>query len=58
MKNYTKPYAKVTEFDIDNIITASGVITNAADFSGADLEMYNVYKENAGQNENISVFTW
>ena len=59
MKKYTKPNAKITNFNVEDIITASGLIVNADSFTGANAEMYEVYKENSATgNSNVAVFTW
>ena len=59
MKNYSRPNMEVISFDIEDIITVSGQIVNAADLTGEDYNMYKVYQQNSGaQNTNISVFTW
>ena len=59
MKNYTKPNIEISKFAVEDIITASGVIVNAQDFTGKDKEMYDVYMSNSKQqSENVSVFTW
>ena len=59
MKNYTNPEMTITKFAVEDIITASGAIVDATTLTGADKEMYEVYKENsAAKNTNISVFTW
>ena len=59
MKKYTRPDVKSVKFDMMDIITASGMIVNAETFTGANAEMYEVYKNNSSaQNTNVSVFTW
>ena len=59
MKKYTRPDVKTIKFDMMDIITASGLIVNADSFTGANAEMYEVYKNNSNvQNTNVSVFTW
>ena len=59
MKNYIKPNMNVVNFDTADIITASGLIVNASELTGANAEMYEVYKKNSTTgNTNISVFTW
>ena len=59
MKNYIKPDMKVVNFDATDIITASGLIVSANELTGANAEMYEIYKNNSNvQNTNVSVFTW
>ena len=59
MKNYSKPNVTITNFDANDIITASGMIVNADTFTGKNAEMYNVYVNNSeAKNANVSVFTW
>ena len=59
MKKYTKPNAKITSFNAEDIITASGLIVSADAFTGANAEMYEVYKTNSTvDNANVAVFTW
>lgn len=59
MKKYTRPDVKTIKFDMMDIITASGLIVNADSFTGANAEMYEVYKNNSDvKNTNVSVFTW
>ena len=59
MKKYSKPNANITNFDVNDIITASGLIVNADTFTGADAEMYEIYVNSSeAKNTNVSVFTW
>lgn len=59
MKNYTKPYAEITEFNTCDIITASGDVVSAGTLAGSDLEMYEIYQQSSSaKNTNVSVFTW
>ena len=59
MKNYTRPNIEIIAFSVEDVITQSGVIVSADTFSGADKDMYNIYKESsAANNTNIAVFTW
>ena len=59
MKKYTKPNAEIAKFNVEDVITASGLVVNASELVGADLDMYQVYQQNsAAQNTNVSVFTW
>ena len=59
MKKYTKINVTVTKFDVEDIVTASGLIVNASELTGANAEMYEVYKKNSTTgNTNVSVFTW
>ena len=59
MKNYTRPNAKIVNFDIADIITQSGLIVSAGELTGANKDMYEVYQQNsATKNTNVSVFTW
>ena len=59
MKNYNKPVAKVVKFDIENIITASGVITDASTLTGERLELYeSYYAKSDVKNTDVAMFTW
>lgn len=59
MKKYTKISVTIQKFDVEDIITSSGVIVSAGELTGASAEMYEVYQNNsAAKNTNISVFTW
>ena len=59
MKKYTKISVTIQKFDVEDIITSSGVIVSADELTGASAEMYEVYQNNsAAKNTNISVFTW
>ena len=59
MKKYSKPNVKITNFDVNDIITASGMIVNADTFTGKNADMYSVYVNNSeAKNSNVSVFTW
>ena len=59
MKFYTKPEIEISVFATEDIITASGLIVNASELTGANAEMYEVYKKNStAGNTNVSVFTW
>jgi len=59
MKKYTRPNAEIVNFDVCDIITASGEIVDATAFTGENATMYEIYKENSSvDNSQVSVFTW
>lgn len=59
MKEYTRPNAEIVVFEVEDIITASGEIVDAATLMGDDATMYENYKENSSvDNQKVSVFTW
>jgi len=59
MKKYIKPTVEIAIFDVEDIITSSGMIVNAGNLTGTNEEMYNVYKQNSSaDNTNVAVFTW
>lgn len=59
MKKYTRPNMEITNFDIDDIITASGDVVYGSNLTGEDADIYSVYKAGSGiGNEKVSVFTW
>ena len=59
MKKYTKINLTITKFAVEDIITASGEIVDATMFTGANEEMYDIYKENSAEKHtNVAVFTW
>ena len=59
MKRYEIPNVKIARFDVEDIITNSGMIVSSGDLTGASAEMYEIYKENSvAKNNNVSVFTW
>ena len=59
MKKYEKINVTITMFDVEDIVTASGLIVNSNELTGASAEMYQIYTNNsAAKNTNVSVFTW
>ena len=59
MKKYEKINVTITKFNVEDIITASGIIVNANDLTGASKDMYEIYSANSeAKNTNVSVFTW
>ena len=59
MKKYIKPEFNFTQFNVEDVITQSGVVVNADNLVGADKDMYEVYIQNSAvKSENVSVFTW
>ena len=59
MKKYTRPNIEIVTFEVEDIITSSGLIVNSGDFVGADADMYKVYEQNSAvDNTNVAVFTW
>ena len=59
MKEYTRPNAEIVVVEVEDIITASGEIVDAATLMGDDATMYEIYKENSSvDNQKVSVFTW
>ena len=59
MKKYEKINVTITKFNVEDIITASGVIVDASSFTGSNAEMYEIYQQNSdAKNANVSVFTW
>ena len=56
---YKKPEIKIDKFNVEDIITVSGLIVSNGELKGASAEMYDVYVQNsAAKNTNVSVFTW
>ena len=59
MKKYTKINVNITKFDVEDIITSSGLIVDSSELSGTSAEMYEIYQKNsANPSTNVSVFTW
>jgi hypothetical protein len=59
MKKYTRPNMEIAKFSVEDVITSSGLIVSANELTGANAEMYEVYKANSSvANTNVSVFTW
>ena len=59
MKKYTRPNLEIVNFQVEDIITQSGLIVSAGELTGANKDMYEVYQQNsATKNTNVSVFTW
>ena len=59
MKKYTRPNMEIAKFSVEDVITSSGLIVSAGELTGANAEMYEVYKSNSAVgNTNVSVFTW
>ena len=59
MKKYENPNVKFVGFDVEDIITQSGLVVNSSELTGASAEMYDIYRNNSAvKNTNVSVFTW
>jgi len=59
MKKYTKPNAEIVAFEVEDVITQSGVIVDAAGLTGEDKSMYDVYKTNTEARKiKVAVVTW
>ena len=59
MRKYEKIFVKITKFNIENIITASGVVTDASTLTGERLELYETYYENSDvKNTDVVIFNW
>ena len=61
MKNYIRPIAEVSKFDVADIITTSGVIGNAADLVAgtSEAKLYEAYTAaSAIDNSSVAVFQW
>ena len=50
---------EIAKFSVEDVITSSGLIVNADSLTGANAEMYEVYKANSSAGStNVTVFTW
>ena len=50
---------EIAKFSAEDVITSSGLIVNSNELTGANAEMYEVYKANSSAgNTNVTVFTW
>ena len=59
MKNYKIPNAEFVRFDIEDVITASGVIVDANELTGEDLIIFKeYYKNSAIRNSDVTVIEW
>ena len=66
MKKYIKPNAEIAKFSVEDIITASGVVSgtngaivDASSLQGENADMYAIYQDNsANPSSNVSIFTW
>ena len=59
MKNYIRPIAEVSKFDVADIITASGVLMKASDLAqdSAAAKLYELY-EAGSEVDNAAVVTY
>jgi hypothetical protein len=59
MKNYIRPIAEVSKFDVADIITTSGIVAGADTLSGVDATLYESYKAlSEVDSANVAVFQW
>lgn len=61
MKNYIRPIVEVSKFDVADIITVSGQITNASTLAPESTEaaLYDAYvNASAVDNTAVAVFQW
>jgi hypothetical protein len=59
MKNYMRPIAEVSKFDVADIITTSAVVMNAAALEGVEASLYADYaNKSSAPNTNVAVFEW
>lgn len=58
MKNYVKPSIELTKFDVEDIITVSGVVTNIDNITAAGQSIYNAAVDTEDQVDNIIEFQW
>lgn len=62
-RNYIKPDMKITAFEVEDIITDSGMavlnISSDGNMNDADAELYQLYSEaSSSPSSNVSVFRW
>lgn len=59
MKNYIRPIAEVSKFDVADIITTSGIVGSSADLTGIDATLYQDYVAKSDvDSANVAVFQW
>ena len=59
MKKYIRPDVDIVTFEVEDIITVSGLIVNKSELEGKDLDIYTAYTKNSNvDNNNVSIFTW
>ena len=58
MKKYIRPDVDIVTFEVEDIITVSGLIVNKSELEGKDLDIYTAYTKNSNvDNNNVSIFT-
>ena len=60
MKNYIRPIAEVSKFDVADIITVSGEIVDAGALENNPKDLYEAYAAADGSSAytNVAVFEW
>ena len=59
MKNYIRPIAEVSKFDVADIITTSGIVGNSAALTGIDATLYQDYVAKSDvDSANVAIFQW
>ena len=61
MKNYIRPIAEVSKFDVADIITASGIVMNASELAAGSVEasLYADYTSKSDvDSANVAIFEW
>ena len=46
MKKYIRPDVNIVTFEVEDIITVSGLIVNKSELEGKDLDIYTAYTKN------------
>lgn len=61
MKNYIRPIAEVSKFDVADIITSSGIVMNGADLvpGSTSASLYADYQAKSEvASANVAIFQW
>ena len=59
MKNYIRPIAEVSKFDVADIITTSGIVGNSSELTGIDATLYQDYVAKSDvDSANVAIFQW
>lgn len=60
MKNYIRPIAEVSKFDVADIITKSGVLMDETALlpNSVEANLYDAYENAGGTNTTVAVFEW
>ena len=59
MKNYIRPIAEVSKFDVADIITSSGIVVSSDALQGTAAALYADYQAKSNvDSANVAIFQW